>query len=60
MAETMTDRRVCRCGHSRDAHEHYRPGTDCSACGCARLRWPGRAPAWAWLLLALSRRGGRS
>ncbi|MFP5020213.1 hypothetical protein [Pseudonocardia phyllosphaerae] len=26
---------LCRCGHSRDAHEHYRPGSDCSACGSA-------------------------
>lgn len=25
----------CRCGHGRDAHEHYRSGTDCSACGTA-------------------------
>ncbi|BBG04111.1 MULTISPECIES: hypothetical protein [Pseudonocardia] len=24
---------LCRCGHGRDAHEHYRPGTDCGACG---------------------------
>lgn len=24
---------LCRCGHEREAHEHYRPGTDCGACG---------------------------
>ena len=24
---------LCVCGHERDAHEHYRPGTDCGACG---------------------------
>ena len=24
---------LCVCGHGRDAHEHYRPGTDCGACG---------------------------
>ncbi|WP_224386229.1 GNAT family N-acetyltransferase [Pseudonocardia sp. ICBG1293] len=24
---------LCRCGHERDAHEHYRAGTDCGACG---------------------------
>lgn len=31
----------CRCGHSATAHEHYRPGTDCSLCpagGCGRFR----------------------
>ena len=25
----------CTCGHAMAAHEHYRPGTDCSACGRA-------------------------
>lgn len=25
----------CTCGHGSAAHEHYRPGTDCSACGRA-------------------------
>ncbi len=24
---------VCRCGHRRDVHQHYRPGSDCSLCG---------------------------
>ncbi|OLT19294.1 hypothetical protein BJF78_11080 [Pseudonocardia sp. CNS-139] len=23
----------CTCGHPKSAHEHYRPGTDCGACG---------------------------
>jgi hypothetical protein len=23
----------CTCGHGPQAHEHYRPGTDCGACG---------------------------
>lgn len=42
---------VCRCGHERDAHEHYRPGTDCGACGTAcrafhaRAARPGGRPA---------------
>lgn len=31
----------CRCGHDRDAHEHFRRGTDCAACDCARFRKPG-------------------
>ena len=29
----------CRCGHDVDAHEHFRPGRDCSTCGpdvCSR------------------------
>ncbi|MBP2366334.1 hypothetical protein [Pseudonocardia parietis] len=26
---------ICRCGHEKDAHEHYRPGTDCGVCGTA-------------------------
>jgi hypothetical protein len=30
--------RPCRCGHVRDAHEHYRPGSDCSLCDCPRYR----------------------
>ena len=25
----------CACGHPRAAHEHYRRGTDCGACGAA-------------------------
>lgn len=27
------DRPECVCGHAFDAHEHYRPGSDCGACG---------------------------
>jgi hypothetical protein len=23
----------CRCGHSVEAHEHFRSGRDCSTCG---------------------------
>jgi hypothetical protein len=30
--------RPCRCGHLRDAHEHYRSGTDCALCACPRFR----------------------
>ncbi|MBO4237339.1 hypothetical protein [Pseudonocardia alni] len=26
---------LCRCGHERDAHDHYRAGTDCGICGTA-------------------------
>jgi hypothetical protein len=31
-------RRACNCGHAKDAHEHYRRGTDCATCDCARFR----------------------
>lgn len=24
---------LCRCGHVREAHEHYRRGSDCGICG---------------------------
>ena len=27
-----------RCGHDRDAHQHYRAGMDCAACDCLRFR----------------------
>lgn len=32
---------ACDCGCEPDTHEHYRPGTDCGACGsehCPRYR----------------------
>ncbi len=29
----MTTELRCRCGHSLEAHEHFRAGRDCSACG---------------------------
>ena len=34
----------CACGHAREAHEHYRRGSDCGACGaetCGRFRRQG-------------------
>ncbi|WP_219414389.1 hypothetical protein [Pseudonocardia nigra] len=36
----------CACGHAREAHEHYRPGSDCGVCGaesCAEFRAEGGA-----------------
>ena len=36
--------KLCRCGHGRTAHEHYRRGSDCGVCGaagCAAFRRPG-------------------
>ncbi|GGK86271.1 hypothetical protein JOE58_001239 [Curtobacterium luteum] len=34
----LEDAPTCVCGHVRDAHEHYRPGTDCALCDCPRFR----------------------
>jgi len=31
---------VCDCDHGRSAHDHYRRGSDCSLCRCARFRRP--------------------
>lgn len=36
---------LCVCGHARDAHEHYRRGTDCATCG------PERCPKFRRALL---------
>ena len=34
-----TEADVCRCGHERAAHVHYRAGRDCGACsGCRKYR----------------------
>jgi hypothetical protein len=30
----------CRCGHGRQAHQHYRGGSDCSLCSCSRYHRP--------------------
>jgi hypothetical protein len=35
--------KLCRCGHGRSAHLHYRRGSDCGVCGaagCAAFRRP--------------------
>jgi hypothetical protein len=45
---------VCRCGHRRHAHEHYRSGTECALCpDCPRFRL---APGLAGRLAATLRR----
>lgn len=33
--------RTCSCGHGKQAHKHYRRGTDCAMCSCARYARPG-------------------
>jgi hypothetical protein len=35
-----TSGRTCSCGHAKQAHEHYRRGTDCAVCSCARYDRP--------------------
>ncbi|MEQ3549135.1 hypothetical protein WIS52_01520 [Pseudonocardia nematodicida] len=38
--------RTCTCGHPEEMHEHYRPGSDCGACGasaCASFQPLGSA-----------------
>ena len=39
LLEVVLDDTVkCVCGHPREAHEHYRPGTDCALCDCPKFR----------------------
>jgi hypothetical protein len=45
---------VCRCGHGRDAHTHYRAGTDCSARGCPCPWWRNQRARWGWTLAGLA------
>jgi hypothetical protein len=33
-------RLLCSCHHGRDAHRHYRPGSDCAVCTCPRWSPP--------------------
>jgi hypothetical protein len=48
---------LCRCGHEKDVHEHYRPGTDCGVCGasCRAFR-AARTPATRRRIRRRSRR----
>lgn|GEM_PF-5824957 len=34
-AMAMSDDDRCVCGHPREAHRHFRPGSDCGICGPA-------------------------
>lgn len=43
---------LCRCLHDQDSHQHYRPGTDCGACGadlCPAFRPARERTVWSWL-----------
>jgi hypothetical protein len=38
---------ICTCGHVREAHDHYRRGSDCGVCGaerCRRYTYAGAGP----------------
>lgn len=52
---TLRNPSQCRCGHVADAHEHYRPGSDCGACACRRFATaqPRSAAGLAAVLLAM-------
>ena len=39
---------VCRCGHPKQAHQHYRAGTDCALCTCTRLKLPVVTRLFFW------------
>jgi hypothetical protein len=41
MTALLTRWRTCRCGHPATWHQHYRPGRDCSGCGCERSKRGG-------------------
>jgi hypothetical protein len=43
IALRLRARKLCRCGHDRQAHRHYRPGSDCGLCECPR--WTRRYSA---------------
>jgi hypothetical protein len=47
---------ICRCGHELTAHEHYRAGTDCAQCDCARFRDRQPLPAALKRLVEVLRR----
>lgn len=50
---------TCVCGHPAEAHEHYRAGDDCGACGvevCEHYRAASGEPAKKGVLARLFRR----
>ena len=38
MAREQGSDAACGCGHANLAHQHYRKGTDCALCVCARFK----------------------
>jgi hypothetical protein len=47
------------CGHLREAHEHYRHGTDCSLCPCPQFI-PPAVGVWRQLVDWLQERFSRA
>jgi hypothetical protein len=48
---------TCACGHNRAAHEHFRRGSDCGACGAsACARFHSTAPTPLNVLVAVIQR----
>jgi hypothetical protein len=44
-ADRPENEALCVCGHAREAHEHYRAGTDCALCpDAACRRWRPARP----------------
>jgi hypothetical protein len=41
-ADNGVSQRLCVCGHAKNAHLHYRRGTECVLCDCPR--WSGGGP----------------
>lgn len=56
----MTANEDCRCGHIREAHQHYRSNgsTQCSYTRCRCVSY--RVTLGTWLILALRRRRARN
>jgi hypothetical protein len=46
-----------QCGHAKQAHQHYRSGTDCSLCSCPRFHRSLSASVRA-VMSSLTRRFG--
>jgi hypothetical protein len=52
--DTTARTATCRCGHDATLHEHFRGGSDCASCDCARFHRTSLASA---LITALARPG---
>ncbi|WP_180357759.1 hypothetical protein [Streptomyces sp. NP160] len=68
MSDARTTAPCARCGHQREAHEHYRRGADCGLCGCEAFvdrratgyaRESGKVARLVDGLVRLLRRSGR-
>jgi hypothetical protein len=39
--------KTCSCGHDKQAHLHYRAGSDCAVCGCGKYHRSLLSRLWA-------------